>query len=233
VWKREIDGLQLTFRLAGINNQNFLMRDEQTGSFWQQISGLAISGPLAGRQLALVSSDELSFGLWRSEQPNGTILRDVSNFAARYAPKDWESKMQRNPTVLNYAQAGLQPRTLILGARHNGVARAWPHETILREKLILDQLRGTPLILLLGPDQQSIRAFQVKPSMEFYRLENDPAALMLDNASGSKWNFQGCAVSGPATGTCLKRLDIIKDYWFDWRHYNPATTVFQSPSRKP
>ena len=38
-----MSGLVLTFHLAGINNQNFLMRDEQTGTYWQQISGRAIS----------------------------------------------------------------------------------------------------------------------------------------------------------------------------------------------
>jgi hypothetical protein len=55
--------------LAGINNQNFLMRDEETGTFWQQISGRAISGPLNGSQLEPVHSDELTFALWRSEAP--------------------------------------------------------------------------------------------------------------------------------------------------------------------
>jgi hypothetical protein len=32
VWTRQVDGITLTFRLAGINNQNFIMRDEETGS---------------------------------------------------------------------------------------------------------------------------------------------------------------------------------------------------------
>jgi len=67
VWTRESGGLVLTFHLAGINNQNFLMRDDQTGSYWQQITGEAVSGPLRGRRLTLVASDELSFGLWAAE----------------------------------------------------------------------------------------------------------------------------------------------------------------------
>jgi hypothetical protein len=41
-----VAGRRLTFHLAGINNQNFLMRDEETGSYCQKISGSAISGPL-------------------------------------------------------------------------------------------------------------------------------------------------------------------------------------------
>ena len=35
---RDVAGRRLTLHLAGINNQNFLMRDEETGTYWQQIS---------------------------------------------------------------------------------------------------------------------------------------------------------------------------------------------------
>jgi hypothetical protein len=74
----------LHFHLAGINNQNFLMRDQETGSFWQQITGTAIAGPLKGAKLSLVSQDELTFGLWKKEQPNGTVLAPLPRDAAHY-----------------------------------------------------------------------------------------------------------------------------------------------------
>ena len=86
-----IDGRRLTFRLAGINNQNFLMRDEETGSYWQQISGAAISGP-TGRQLTLVHSDELTFALWRNENPQGTMCAPSMNSLPDTRRKDWEER---------------------------------------------------------------------------------------------------------------------------------------------
>ena len=46
-------GRVLHFYLAGINNQNFLMRDRETGTWWQQISGKAIFGKLKGETLEL------------------------------------------------------------------------------------------------------------------------------------------------------------------------------------
>jgi len=57
-----VDGRALHFYLAGINNQNFLMRDKETGTWWQQITGKAIYGPLKGASLDLVPYDELTFG---------------------------------------------------------------------------------------------------------------------------------------------------------------------------
>jgi hypothetical protein len=50
--------------------------------------------------------------------------------------------------------------------------------------------------------------------------------LLLDTTTASEWNFQGCAVSGPAQGKCLDRVSALKDYWFDWRNYHPDTTIY-------
>src|SRR3974377_1219256 len=108
VWGREVNGVRRTFHLAGINNQNFLMRDDETGTYWQQISGRAISGPLAGNALQLVPPDKLTFSLSKSEQPNGLVLKDVPNDVNGYAPKNWETKLpQKCPAVLTFPEHGL------------------------------------------------------------------------------------------------------------------------------
>jgi hypothetical protein len=224
VWGREINGLVLTFHLAGINNQNFLMRDDETGTYWQQINGRAVSGPLTGQTLKLIHSDELSLSLWRAEEPAGTILKDVAAYIPGYAKKDWDVRMKKAPTVLSYSEHGFIPRDLMLGIKAFGEARAWPSERVLNEKLVQDRIGGRRILLVVGPDEKSVRAFRTPGSAEFYRTAAN--ALMMDSATGSEWNFQGCAVAGPSKGTCLERLDVIADYWFDWRHYNPGTTVY-------
>jgi Protein of unknown function (DUF3179) len=226
-----VDGLKLTFHLAGINNQNFLMRDEETGTYWQQIGGAAISGPLKGRNLVLVSSDELTFDLWRTEQPSGTLVKDVAEYISQYAKKDWDARMQKVPTVLSYGRPGLLDRTLVLGVRAFGAARAYPFDTVLEQKLVQDRLGGEPVVIVVGPDGQSVRAFRARlPGSaivpDFYRMQ-DHGSFMMDDATGSQWNFQGCPVVGKAKGACLDCIEIIKDYWFDWRHYNSATSVFR------
>ena len=231
MWRAEIDGLRLRFHLAGINNQNFLMRDEETGTYWQQISGVAIAGPLAGRRLTLVPSDELTFALWKAEEPRGTALEDVAAYVPEYAAKDWDVRMRKTPTVLSYAEPGLQARDLMLGVRAFGSSRAFPYETVVKDKLVQDRVGSEPIILVVGPDGESVRAFRRRiPGQtaipEFYRMVV-AAALMIDDLTGSGWNFQGCAISGKSQGVCLERVEAIKDYWFDWRNYNPATTVYR------
>ena len=232
MWNRTISGQRLTFHLAGINNQNFLMRDEETGTYWQQISGAAISGPLKGSQLTLVLSDELTFAAWKSEAPSGTVLDDVPQFANGYAHKDWDVRMKRAPTVLDFPEHSLTSRDLMLGVQAFGASRAFLYERVLQEKLVKDRMGPEPVLLVVGPDNESIRVFRgrirgVEGAPDFYRVTEPSAeALFMDAATGSGWNFQGCAVSGKSKGACLEQLPALKDYWFDWRNYNPSTTVY-------
>jgi hypothetical protein len=235
VFQRTIDGVPLVFHLAGINNQNFLMRDEQTGTYWQQITGLAVFGPLAGRRLPLVPADELTFTLWRSEEPSGTVLTDVPRDAKNYSPEDWDVQMAKTPVVISYAQAGLHPRDLMLGIEASGASRAFPYSAVLKEKLLEDHIAGEPIMLVVGPDDRSVRVFRrqlpgATEPPQFYRIKPDTReaadALLMDAATGSRWNFAGCAVAGKLRGTCLHRVDVIKDYWFDWRNYHPQTSVY-------
>jgi hypothetical protein len=85
---------------------------------------------------------------------------------------------------------------------------------------------------VVGPDDQSVRAFRdrlpgVDGVPDFYRLAGKPSsAMLMDGATGSEWNFQGCATSGKAKGGCLEPIPMLKDYWFDWRNYHPNTTVY-------
>ncbi len=231
MWKREIDGRVLTFHLAGINNQNFLMRDEETGSFWQQITGKAVSGPLAGRQMELIASEELTFALWRQENPNGTVLRPVTAFREEYEPKDWEKRIAGAKTVVDTSKTGIAPRALMLGVEVGGASRAYPLKRVLELKVVQDRIDGKAIFLAAGPDDKSVRAFWseiagVASEVEFFRAPQGTAGFLLDSATASEWNFQGCAVSGPAAGRCLKPLATMSDYWFDWKLYHPQTTVF-------
>jgi Protein of unknown function (DUF3179) len=210
-----VGGRRLTFHLAGINNQNFLMRDDQTGSYWQQISGRAISGPLGGAQLSLVFSDELTFAVWKTEQPGGTVLLPVSRYASEYEVKDWDARMARRPVVTYFPGSGMNPRELILGIRLESGSRAFPYRRVIEERLVKDRVDTAPVLLVVGPDGESVRAFRDRISgldgePDFYRLATASGALMIDASSGSEWNFQGCAVSGSRKGECLQQVPIAQ-----------------------
>ena len=237
MWTRTVNGRALHFYLAGINNQNFLMRDKETGTWWQQITGKAIYGPLQGAALELVLSDELTFGEWRTESPSGQVLAPVAKYTKEY-DSNWEPDVAKLPVVISFPSTELKSRDVVIGLTIEGAARAYPWETFAKQSPVLDRVNGTPLLLVLGPDGKSFRVFVSRidsHDAEFFLQSNSQADAstdkkdwtLLDTLTNSQWNFQGCATAGPAQGKCLDRIPALKDYWFDWRNYHPDTTIYK------
>jgi hypothetical protein len=276
-----VNGRALHFYLAGINNQNFLMRDRETGTWWQQITGKAIYGPLQGASLELVLSDELTFGEWKSEVSNGKVLAEVPKYVKEY-DSHWEAEVAKLPVVISFPGTELKSRDVVVGLEIDGTSRAYPWETLGKQSPVIDRVHGTPLLIAVGPDGKSFRVFISRidgQDAEFFlqgetedgteaQPKNDTSAaaqsevkseatavtktaasadptgvvapsaakpappatpkswVLLDTATASEWNFQGCAVSGPSQGKCLDRVPALKDYWFDWRNYHPGTTIY-------
>jgi uncharacterized protein DUF3179 len=229
VWRRTANGRLLHFYLAGINNQNFLMRDKETGTWWQQITGKAIYGPLTGSTLELAPSDELTFGEWKSEISGGQVLAPVKKDTKEYDSK-WEQEVEKLPLVITFPGTELKSRDVVVGLEIDGAARAYPWATLLKQSPVVDRVHGTPLLIAVGPDGKSFRAFVSRidgKDAEFFLPGDSKDWVLLDAATASQWNFQGCAISGPSSGKCLDRIPALKDYWFDWRNYHPDTTIYK------
>ena len=156
MWETTVDGRVLNFRLAGINNQNFIMRDEETGSWWQQVSGECVLGPLKGKRLKLFDHDELTYAAWRREGAEGRVLRpDPKVLAAgRYARADWEERMQRVPvaTTLADPNAVLPARTLVVGVEAGGAAKAYPVDALAKQSPVVDDGGSAAVLVLVGED---------------------------------------------------------------------------------
>jgi hypothetical protein len=232
VWKTKVGDRQLHFQLAGINNQNFIMRDVETGSWWQQVTGEAIQGPYKGAHLEPVFHDELTFGLWKREQPQGRVLRPDDKIAAagEYAPANWEDGMTSRPVTTSFAyDQSIPPRTLIVGITVNHTDKAYPFTSLVKQQLTLDDLGGVPIFVVVGEDKKSVRAFERKVDgrkLEFLEKPNTTTLTMVDAETGSEWDFTGRARSGPLSGKQLTRIPVLNDYWFDWQTYHPRTLVY-------
>jgi len=229
VWSSAVDGRVLTFRLVGINNQNFVMQDDQTGSWWQQVSGEAILGPLKGRRLALLPFDHLTFAVWREESPHGRVLAPVDAVAAanRYARADWEQRMTKTPAPVG-ADRQLDPRTLVIGIEVRGASRAYPLAGMNAVGVVLDEIDGTSIAIVSAPDGRSTRVFDRTVDgrpLELFATAGASPFRLTDAGTGSEWTFAGVAVSGPLAGRQLARLPFLEEYWFDWKTYHPSTDV--------
>jgi hypothetical protein len=223
-----VDGRVARFRLVGINNQNFVMADEETGTWWQQVSGKALFGPLTGKRLELVFHDELTFRTLRQEARAARVLRPEEHIAqaGKYAEADWEVGLARLPVPQAPGDIdGLPPRTLVVGVEVGGVSRAYVMDGLRRSRVVLDQLGDTAVAVWLGPDDRSVRAFDRTVDGAVLELVADEQGRLRDLATGTVWSFSGEATLGPLAGKRLQKIYALPEYWFDWKTYHPDTTI--------
>jgi hypothetical protein len=67
--------------------------------------------------------------------------------------------------------------------------------------------------------------------LEFFIKPDAPDFQLTDAETASVWDFSGKATSGELAGKQLQKIASLKDYWFDWKIYNPNTTVYDLGNR--
>jgi hypothetical protein len=206
------------------------MQDEETGTWWQQVSGEALLGPLKGKRLEPVFWDEVTFEVWRSEHPQGVVLKEDEKYRKHYASEDWETKILKRPTVTpRNPRDILKPRDLVIGIEWSGIAKAYPLDTIAKQNPVIDTIGNLPVLLVIDSDGKSLRCFDRRIEgqlYDFYLKPQKPPLTLLDSQSGSEWDFSGRSISGPMRGRTLKRIQVLKDFWFDWKLYHPLTKIY-------
>lgn len=206
------------------------MRDDETGSWWQQVTGEAILGPLKGRRLKQVVHDEIAFSVWKDEQPAGRVLKPDERVANKYEPADWEERYLKLPVPSSSSiDEGLPPRTLVIGVAVGPESKAYPFSKLQQHLLILDDVGGTAVLLVMDDHKQSFRVFDRSidgRALEFFAKTDTSPVLFVDAETGSEWDFGGRAISGLLAGKQLRKLPAFSDYWFDWKTYHPSTMIF-------
>lgn len=207
------------------------MRDAETGTWWQQVTGEAIQGPRTGSKLKAVGFEEISFATWRKENPQGRVLRpDEQILAQGKYEADWETSVAKMPVTIDMPlDERLPPREIVLGVTLNGADKAYPLNLLRQQSPIMDMLGGRPIMVLLNKDGDSVRAFERTldgQTLEFFAKTDTSELRLTDAATGSEWDFTGTAVHGSLAGKRLTQIPVLKDFWFDWHTYHPQTMVY-------
>ena len=85
VFDRRLDGRVLDFGTSGkLRHSDLIMYDRQTETWWQQFTGEAIVGTLAGTKLKVLPSRVEPFREFRAAHPQGLVLVPSEPTARRY-----------------------------------------------------------------------------------------------------------------------------------------------------
>ena len=80
VHDRRLDDKVFNLKVSGkVKDGNLVMYDEETGTLWLQMDGVAQEGPLVGKKLRELPRDLYEPGIrwdeWRARHPQSKVLR--------------------------------------------------------------------------------------------------------------------------------------------------------------
>lgn len=244
---RELDGQVFRFGVSGLlRNSDLVMWDRQTESLWQQLTGEAVVGKLAGTALEFIPSPIVAWGDFRAQFPEAKVLsRDQGIYPAElydnqpYAGYDSSTRPFLFSGELDDRYPAMER---VVGVTVNGANKAYPFSVISQERAVNDQVAGTPILVLFGaddtasaldtPDVTAARAVGVGLAFErtvggrVLTFDAQGQDRFVDRETGSSWDLFGNAVDGPLAGEKLAAAVHTNHLWFAWAAFNADAPVY-------
>ena len=233
VFLPEVNGKPEAFRLVGMDHFNAMFEDATTKSWWRQVNGEAVAGPLKGKMLNEFPSIQITLAEWISLHPDTKILQPDSVFSEAYEGlKDYdegkkEGRLERRDSL------PWEAKSWIVGIQVRMEARAYDWIDLQKSQTINDFLGGVPLLVVANLDSISFHTFNrlVDGDTLFLSLNESSHALM-DTKTNSTWDWSGKCVAGALQGRMLKPLQSYQEYWHSWQTFHPQTTRYTFSNSK-
>jgi hypothetical protein len=223
VYSPLVNGKDEQFRLVGMDHFNAMFEDATTQTWWRQVSGEAIAGPLKGKTLKEVPSEQMTLKAWLDLHPDSRIMQPDSTFKEGYdGLKDFDegtlkSKLEKKDSL------SWKDKSWVVGVQLDMQARAYDWNDLLRQRVINDTLAGAPLLVTLEADSASFHVWN-RDSLQF---EWDASrSLLKDLQTGSLWNWQGKSVEGTLKDKQLTVVQAYQEFWHSWKTFRPQTTQY-------
>lgn len=246
VFQRDIQG-QGTARFGTTGNlrhSDLVMWDDLTESWWQQATGEAIVGELAGTVLARLPAQIVGFGEFRAAHPSGQVLTRDTGHSRDYGrnPYVGYDDVNSSPFLFSGPTDGrLRPMERVVAVSLGDETVAYPLTALAERRVIEDVVGGRSIVVWHQPgtasalDESSIAESRDVGAVGVFDSHLDGRPLTFasredgfaDRETGSTWDIFGRAVGGPLAGSRLKPIAHGNHFWFAWAVFQPETRVWQ------
>lgn len=216
VFEPIVNGRPENFRLVGMDHFNAMFEDSETGSWWRQVTGEAVAGPLTGQVLPEVESMQLSAGKFFMMYPFGKIM-DPDKASTRFYDSLGRYERGKSKSALTGTDsASWKDKSWVIGIQIGSVSKAYDWNQLKQQRVINDKLNDTPVVVAISDDGQSFTAFQRPNENDLFSIQSDTL-----KATSAQYDFSGRpTVDGvPA----LKRIPVYQEFWHSWRTFHPET----------
>jgi len=166
VYDRRVEGRELSFsNTSALHQSDLVMVDRETGSYWWQVAGRAIIGPLTDSALTPLPSSMQRWSVWSAAHPNGSVLSRLPG--EEFLPDPFMGMAER-------IDGGLTPRDLAPGVLED--RRLTPGSTV-----VVANFDRTPVAWPVAPP----RTFTSEISGQMFTVDTDgTGATITDSATG-------------------------------------------------
>jgi hypothetical protein len=161
---RRADGTELIFSVSGeLWNNGTVFTDEQTGSKWIQLSGLAARGERSGELLAPIPARVMTWSAWKKAYPRGKVLSRETGVTRDYTRNPYGNYAE-TPTVLfplNRYDARLEAKTPVYAVGIEGTWTAYPEESLRRIGAVREAIGGVSAEIVFDEDVGAAYAYRL------------------------------------------------------------------------
>jgi len=152
----------LTFGVSGLlYKSNVLMYDHQTESLWSQVRREAVTGPMTGTRLKVLSSTLTAWAKWKKRHPETKVLSIKTGYVRDYSRDPYEDyyKSRKGFLALFKPAPGEEEKQLVAGIAIDGSMKAYPLDHLREKGRLTDRLGDTSITLVFDPktDVLSVR----------------------------------------------------------------------------
>jgi hypothetical protein len=242
---RRADGQTLRLGVSGLlRNSDLVMWDRQTESLWQQITGEAIVGELAGTQLDLIPTPIISWADFQESFPDGTVLSRETGFGRSYGTNPYNSyDTSTSPFLFSGELDDRYPAMeRVVGVTAGDASKAFPFSVLEEETAVNDTVGDVPIAVFWGaadtasaldagsiPDGRAVGVgIAYLRTVKGRILTFEPAGedAFRDAETGSTWDLLGTATDGPLKGAKLQPAVHTNHLWFAWAAFNSGSPVY-------
>ncbi|WP_229310984.1 DUF3179 domain-containing (seleno)protein [Larkinella soli] len=233
VFRPLVNGRPETFRLVGMDHFNAMFEDRTTGSWWRQVNGEAVVGPLKGQTLPDLPAEHMTLAAWAEQHPETLVLQPDTTFNKDYKGMDPFDKGKSKGELTRRDSLSWKRKSWVVGVVQNRAARAYDWNRLLDRKITNDRLGGRPLVLMVAADSASFHVWNREVDGRTLTFAPAGTDTFRDAETGSLWNRQGVCMEGELVGRKLTALSASQEFWHSWQTFHPETSRFEGAKTPP
>jgi len=216
-----VAGRSETFRLVGMDHFNAMFEDKTTKSWWRQANGEGVVGSRKGLKLEELPSAQVTLKQWLALHPRSLIMQGDPKFAEEYSKDYAFERGTSRKTLTGTDTLSWQDKSWVVGINSKGRSKAYDWNRLRHQRVVNDDVGGTPIVLVLGPDNVSYYAFERPSKQTRFALRRDSLISFLGDsliATGRAY-----ALTGASKTDTLKAINASQEFWHSWRTFQPGT----------